>query len=159
MPNMWWTPKAEKLGKREWSYIRDGWLTHIPPEPIAGQAPPLSVDKLQPLRTLLGGLQQNKPETVDPVDGLKRAVLLEGIYLIHKSANAIAGAQIHIGEGLCSWSLASAISIGFLLDESDSAPIGLRCGRGGQVLYGRRMADTGTAEFEGLASAANPRGR
>jgi len=49
----------------------------------------------------------------DEISGLRAGVLAEAFFVLHKAANVMGCAQVHVARGLCSWSLSSAYHAAF----------------------------------------------
>jgi len=114
MARKWWDRKAQKLPRRDWAELASEWLAYVPDIAEPGQEPVFSVSSLQSLRNELVQVQGDHPyDQIEEIPGLRKAVLHQTVHLYHKAVNAISGAQVHIREGLTSWSLSSAYQSAF----------------------------------------------
>jgi len=111
----WWDSKAGKIGKRDWDDIREKWIRWLPTQI---NPPSHAIAELANLELAVSGMSVHNNRKVDEVDGLREAMFLEGVFLLRKAANALAGAQVHIGAGLCSWSLSGAYHAAFFAMKS-----------------------------------------
>jgi hypothetical protein len=96
----------DRLSDRNWAQIRTLWVPHLPTITPPGGAPAISIGMLPALLPIAKKVP-NDSELRDRVDGLSTAIFREGVFLLHKSSRVLAGAQIHIKNGLPSWSLTS----------------------------------------------------
>jgi hypothetical protein len=109
----WWERKAAKLVAREWPEILDAWLSYIPTIQPPGKVPDSPLADLPTLQAEVQDLQQQPKVVTTEIIGLREGVLIEGIFLLHKAANVLGSAQVHVSTGLRSWSLSSAYQAAF----------------------------------------------
>ena len=95
------------------------WLQY----PLVGNAPGAAPDgQIQDIPELYRRLRQcaedpsglSRLDVDEDIAGARQGVLAEAVFLLHKSANALAGGQIHIEAGLRSWSISSSYKAAFL---------------------------------------------
>ena len=54
------------------------------------------------------------PKSVaEEISGLRNGILAVALFVLHKAANVMGCAQVHVARGLCSWSLSSAYQAAF----------------------------------------------
>src|ERR1700681_2902178 len=109
-----WERKGAKLLARTWEEVRDAWLNHIPAIQVPGAAPQDGLCDLPTVQLAVQGVQGEDPKAVEQeIPGLRSGVLAEALFLLHKAANVLGSAQVHVARGLCSWSLSSAYYAAF----------------------------------------------
>lgn len=119
----WWDRKGQKLVARTWTDVRDWWANYIPVIDPPGSPPADVVGNLPSVGKVLKNVQDDAPwEEDEEVGGLRAGVLAESLFTLHKAANVLGAAQVHVGKGLCSWSLSSAYHAAFF---SAKAVLGL----------------------------------
>lgn len=98
--------KVGRLSGRNWVNIREAWTPYLPEIRPRGSPPTLELSRFP-------GIEDVFNETPDAselrreVDGLPEAIFSEGIFLLHKAANVLGAAQVHVTTGVLSWSLSS----------------------------------------------------
>lgn len=58
-------------------------------------------------------MKSDENKKVEMIFGLREGILVEGLSLLYKSANVLAGATVHVERGMCSWSISSAYHAAF----------------------------------------------
>lgn len=124
-----WDVVAPKIVRREWSELRDIWLSN----PVAGstrsERPPEPAESLASLRAAAVTYAADRinilPVEHDRIVGLHGAVLLDSLFLFNKAVHVLSGAQIHIDAGMCSWSLSSAYQSAFFAMKASAALLGV----------------------------------
>lgn len=109
-----WDRKIAKLLGRSWDDVRDAWLNYIPAIQAAGIAPQIRLADLPTVQAAVQTAVGDHPLSVeDEILGLRSGALAEALFVLHKAANVLGSAQVHIAKGLCSWSLSSAYHAAF----------------------------------------------
>jgi len=110
----WWQRKAQKLGPRHWDELVDAWLSFVPRIDVPGNLPESALRDLVSLRDELAQVDGDHPRDIPgDVPGLRPGMLREGLCQLHKAANVLCGAQVHIAEGFRSWSISSSYQAAF----------------------------------------------
>jgi hypothetical protein len=110
----WWKSKIDKFFYRSWDDLKDIWLDYIPDLIQPGSAPEHEITDSIPLLSEFEKIENDKPYPVsDKIPEVMSAAMHQGIFLLHKAANVIGASQIHIREGIKSWSLSSAYHAAF----------------------------------------------
>jgi hypothetical protein len=104
-------PKWQNIRKRDWSELREAWLSDVPSFPRIGAAPDPPLEDLMPLLQLQ--LPQNQELFADVV-GLRKTILWEAIFLFHKCAHTNMAAQRLSLSGMQSWSLFNSYHSAYL---------------------------------------------
>lgn len=110
----WWDSKIDKFFFRSWDKLKDIWLDYVPEFVQPGSAPEHEIIDCIPLLSEIEKIKNDQPYSVfDELAEIKGAALHQGIFLLHKAANVIGASQIHIKEGIKSWSISSAYHAAF----------------------------------------------
>jgi len=106
--------KLKKLAPRDWNELVEGWQAYLPEIDVKGTPPALSVSDLVQFQVELNKVEtHNLRELTNPIAGVRESVLHDGIFLLHKAAHVLGSAQVHIREGMCTWSISSAYQAAF----------------------------------------------
>lgn len=110
----WWNSIIDKIFYRSWDDLKDIWLDYIPDFVQPGSAPEHEIIDSIPLLIEVEKIENSHPYSVsDEMPEVRSAAIHQGIFLLHKAANVIGASQIHIREGIKSWSLSSAYHAAF----------------------------------------------
>lgn len=110
----WWESKIKKIFPRSWDELKERWLDYIPDFGESGCAPEQEITDSITFLSEVEKIKNNQPHSVsDDMPEVRSATIHQGIFLLHKAANVIAASQIHIREGIKSWSLSSAYQAAF----------------------------------------------
>jgi hypothetical protein len=109
-----WDRKVAKLIGRQWADVRPAWMGYIPAIDVPGVAPQESLADLPTVQAAVSDVDGDHPKSVaEEITGLRSGVLAEALFVLHKAANVMGCAQVHVARGLCSWSLSSAYHAAF----------------------------------------------
>ncbi len=109
-----YTAKWQKLCERRWDEIRDAWLADVPNFPSVGAPPDPDLEHLSTLRAV--ELPDANPghKLVPDVQGIRRTVLWEAVFLFHKCSHTNLAAQ-RLGQlGMHSWCMFNAYHSAYL---------------------------------------------
>ena len=115
-------PKWQNIKSRNWNAIKGAWLANIPDFPDVGSRPNPGVDQLEGLRDLL---VPSAPQRFPDVEGLRRNVLWEGVFLFHKCSHTSLAAQRLAEDGMRSWALFNAYHSAYLGAKGIMALMGI----------------------------------
>ena len=104
-------PKWQKIESRNWNVLKGAWLANIPDFPDVGSRPNPGVDQLVGLSELL---VPSTPQRFPDVEGLRRNVLWEALFLFHKCSHTGLAAQRLAEDGMRSWALFNAYHSAYL---------------------------------------------
>lgn len=116
MADEWCERKGAKLRSRSWLQVRDAWLAYLPTIDAVGEAPEERLADLTTLQKAAEEVNKEKEESKEfseEIGGLRQGILAEALFVLHKAANVLGCAQVHVSRGLCSWSLSSAYHAAF----------------------------------------------
>lgn len=101
--------KLQKIFPRKWGELKQKWLDYIPEIDEPGSVPQERVVNSIILRDHVAKIIDNQPFIIpEDIPEIKHFALKEGLFWLHKAGNVIGASQIHINEGIKSWSLSSA---------------------------------------------------
>lgn len=118
MANTWWTPKAEKLTKREWERIAEQWYQVDGLGAVLPVPPADSIKDLPDFSAHVAGFKENVPNETIAIPGLRSGVIFEANMLLLKAINVLGGAQLHVANGACCWSLSSGYHAAFFASKA-----------------------------------------
>src|ERR1035437_4654717 len=99
-------PKIKNIiPARRWDAIKGAWLKDIPEFITPGARPDPGLDHLAPLQQIT--LPADRGRSPD-VDGLRRNMLAEAVFLFHKCAHTHLAAQRLGSLGMHSWAMFNA---------------------------------------------------
>lgn len=98
----------KRIDHRDWNKIRSKWLNYIPDNEFPGQVPEHEILDFFGLEAFYQKANNPQKEYKEEVPFLRREILREAIYFIHKSTHVCGAANIHIENGALSWSISSA---------------------------------------------------
>lgn len=111
--------KVKRLSHRDWSELASAWLPHIAqlsfPQP--GQRPDEPLSALYSLQEISVRVPPDG-EIRAEIQGLRSALLHEGIFLLHKAANVLVVSQDQVLGGTPTWSVATAYQSAFFSMEA-----------------------------------------
>jgi hypothetical protein len=99
--------KAKKIASRRWQELRAAWLAHVLPDGYPEGVETTEVRDLPHLLQEVHSGPRDHPRQCPMVDGLPPLVLAEAVILLQKAVHVLGACQVHVGVGMCSWSLAS----------------------------------------------------
>ena len=95
--NGWWVHPLSKIFFRSWENLQEKWLDYIPSINTPGSKPESSILDSTTLLSNLGQILDTAPcNLIDHFKNERATILHEAIFSLHKAANVLAGAQIHI---------------------------------------------------------------
>lgn len=103
--------KWQKIQNRNWHVLKGAWLNSIPDFTDVGIEPDPGVDRLDGLRDFV---VPTVPERYPDVEGLRRNVLWEALFLFHKCSHTSLAAQRLAEGGMRSWALFNAYHSAYL---------------------------------------------
>lgn len=110
--------KLKRIDYRIWDKISAKWLANnLPNIQNPGQAPEFEISDFPGLDTVVN-MVPDTGEHKDDLIGLRNAIFHEGIYLFYKSLNVSGATEIHIDNGILSWSLSSGYHSAFFAAKS-----------------------------------------
>ncbi|MBA4406757.1 hypothetical protein C0389_05730 [bacterium] len=105
--------KIKRIDRRDWNYIKAGWIESGLPEIVPpGAAPEYPLNETHGLAEVVNNVP-NDGELKTSFDIIRPAIFHEGFYLFHKSINIAASTEIQINNGLLSWSLSNGYHSAF----------------------------------------------
>lgn len=113
MGQHWWEAKEEKLRQRNWGELKGEWLPYVAPDIVECEFSEHTISELPQLRPVVENAKHGVDVEVENVPGLRDGILREGVLMLKKASNAMAGAFVHVDFGMCSWSLSSAYHAAF----------------------------------------------
>ena len=102
---------SAKIKERRWNDIRDEWKNYVPDHTSPWPLPQHEIFELQTVASYLSNLggPDNRDSTVrEEIVGLREAVLLESVTLIHKAGNVMRASANEGSSGYRTWSRSSA---------------------------------------------------
>ena len=115
-------PKWQKIKSRSWHTLKGAWLANVPDFPAVGSRPDPGVDQICDLRGLAF---PSVPQRCPDVDGLRRSVLWEAVFLFHKSSHTSLATQRLAEIGMRSWALFNAYHSAYLGAKGIMALLGI----------------------------------
>jgi len=116
----------KKIDGRDWESIKNKWLAYIPNIVTPGAAPSIELKKFFGLQDLYSKTADaNKAPYFEEVVSLRSAILWEGLYLTHKAIHVIGSANIHLDNGITSWSLPNAYQASFFTIKAIISLLGI----------------------------------
>ena len=105
-------PTLQKLRRRSWENIIESWVSSSPTIDIVGGKPDPGVSNLELQIQDADPKQEDWRGATPP--GLRANVLLESIYLAHKSGHLLRASEMHGRHGMNTWALVSAYHSAFV---------------------------------------------
>ncbi len=117
--------KWQKFSKREWSELRDDWVAYVPTFPTIGARPDPGLENLASLVKI--DLPSVNPgyKREPNVEGVRRNVLWEAVFLFHKCSHTNLAAQRLGQQGMHSWSMFNAYHSAYLGARGIMALLGI----------------------------------
>lgn len=118
--------KLKRLSERDWEDVKTAWLLPLSKLafPKAGHPPDAVLADFYGLDQIAVSIPKDA-EYRGNVDGLRAAVLHEGVFLLHKAANVLVGSHAQVVGGLPTWSVATAYQSAFFSMEAIFRLLGL----------------------------------
>lgn len=104
--------KLKRIDHRNWETIRGEWFQYLPNIQIPGQAPDFEISEIIGLDDIILKIPDDGEYKFELL-GLREAIFHEGIYLLHKAMHVLGSAEVHINNGILSWSLSSGYHSAF----------------------------------------------
>ena len=115
-------PKWQKIAHRNWSEVKGAWLANVPEFPSVGFRPDPGVGRLDGLKGLS---VSSAPQRFPDVEGLRRNVLWEAVFLFHKCSHTSLAAQRLAEAGMRSWALFNAYHSAYIGAKGIMALLGV----------------------------------
>ncbi len=118
VPPKKWEDAIKHILRRDWNAIRHKWSG------VSGLARKITlpiehgIGDLQTLKAACAGHEQCVPWSVENVAGVREGIMIESYVLLLKAMNVLGGAQLHIDQGACAWSLSSGYHASFFAAKS-----------------------------------------
>jgi hypothetical protein len=112
------------IRRRYWTDVAGFWLNEIPIIDPPGSAPEVSLGEFVALSGL-GNSINEEPMVLMELEGFRRAVLREAIFLLHKCAHVISIAEENITTGRLTWSISDAYHGAFFGAKAIMALLGV----------------------------------
>lgn len=143
----------KRIERRDWSKLREKWLSFIPSYNYPGETPAHEILDFVGLESIYLKTNSAPGELKMDVPLLRQEVLREGIYFVHKATHVCGAANIHVENGAITWGISSAYQSSFFALKGILGLLGLSFPRINQAL----MIDC-FPEEEKLSSKQRKRG-
>jgi len=124
MIHMNFEKQLKRIDHRNWKTIRAEWFQYLPNIQAPGQHPDHEIAQTVGLDDVVA----RTPETGEyktELIGLRAAIFHEGIFLLHKAFHVSGSAEVHINNGILSWSLSSGYHSAFFAVKSIMCFLGI----------------------------------
>jgi hypothetical protein len=111
-----------KIGSRAWSEAKDAWLSNVPQFDSIGEAPNPGVEFIVSHSTIQPSYP---PSPIPDIEGLRRNILWEAMFLFQKCVHTRLAAERLGGEGMQTWSMFNAYHSAFLGAKGIMALLGV----------------------------------
>lgn len=119
--------KVKRLSSRDWIQVSDELVAHTAElsAAVPGAKPAFSISEINALGLCVKTATRDGESRFEAIPGLGAAMLHEGIYMLHKSANVLVACHDQVVSGLPTWSLPTGYQAAFFASDAISKILGV----------------------------------
>lgn len=125
-----WESKISRLQQKNLDRIIQGWANHVPSCQEAGERPLAGIGEISTVAELFKKVQRDG-ELLEPLEGVRSAILHEAIYLAHKAIHVELGCLELLERGRHTWAVVDAYQSSLFSIASIFAFLGITIDRDG----------------------------
>lgn len=125
-----WENKVSRLQQKNLDELLKGWLDHVPNYHNAGEPPTGGVSEIDTVSQAFSRVQRDG-DLIEPLEGIRPAVLHEAVYLAHKAVHVELSCIDLIEKGRHTWAAVDAYQSSLFAIASISAFLGISIDRDG----------------------------